>query len=88
MRGLAENHQLVRYDERGTGLSDRQAEDMSFERWVSDLGAVVDAAGLDRFALLGISQGGPVAIAYAIQNPERVSHLILLRDVRSERESS
>ena len=77
MRGLAENHQLVRYDERGTGLSDRQAEDMSFERWVGDLGAVVDAAGLDRFALLGISQGGPVAIAYAIQNPERVSHLIL-----------
>ncbi|MEE8346246.1 MAG: adenylate/guanylate cyclase domain-containing protein [Dehalococcoidia bacterium] len=77
MRGLAENHQLVRYDERGTGLSDRQVEDMSFERWVSDLGAVVDAAGLDRFALLGISQGGPVAIAYAVQNPERVSHLIL-----------
>ncbi|KKK80624.1 hypothetical protein LCGC14_2821640, partial [marine sediment metagenome] len=77
MRGLAENHQLVRYDERGTGLSDRQVEDTSFERWVSDLGAVVDAAGLDRFALLGISQGGPVAIAYATQNPERVSHLIL-----------
>ncbi len=77
MRGLAENRLLVRYDERGTGLSDRQAEDMSFERWVGDLGAVVDAAGLDRFALLGISQGGPVAIAYAIQNPERVSHLIL-----------
>jgi class 3 adenylate cyclase len=77
MRGLAENRLLVRYDERGTGLSDRQVEDTSFERWVSDLGAVVDAAGLDRFALLGISQGGPVAIAYAIQNPERVSHLIL-----------
>ncbi len=77
MRGLAQNRLLVRYDERGTGLSDRKVEDMSFERWVSDLGAVVDAAGLDRFALLGISQGGPVAIAYAIQNPERVSHLIL-----------
>ncbi len=77
MRGLAENRLLVRYDERGTGLSDRQIEDTSSERWVGDLGSVVDAAGLDRFALLGISQGGPVAIAYAIQNPERVSHLIL-----------
>ena len=77
LRGLAEDHQLVRYDERGTGLSDRDVENMSFESWVADLGAVVDAAGLDRFALLGISQGGPVAIAYAVQNPERVSHLIL-----------
>jgi pimeloyl-ACP methyl ester carboxylesterase len=77
LRGLAEDHQLVRYDERGTGLSDRDVEDMSFESWVGDLGAVVDAAGLDRFALLGISQGGPVAIAYAVQNPGRVSHLIL-----------
>ena len=77
LRGLAEDRQLVRYDERGTGLSDRDVENMSFESWVSDLGAVVDAAGLDRFALLGISQGGPVAIAYAVQNPERVSQLIL-----------
>ncbi len=77
MRGLAEHHRLVRYDERGTGLSDRDVQDMSFKSWVDDLGTVVDAAGLDRFALLGISQGGPVAIAYAIQNPERVSHLIL-----------
>ncbi len=77
LRGLAEDRQLVRYDERGTGLSDRDVENMSFESWVADLGAVVDAAGLDRFALLGISQGGPVAIAYAVQNPERVSQLIL-----------
>ena len=77
LRGLAEGRQLVRYDERGTGLSDRDVENMSFESWVADLGAVVDAAGLDRFALLGISQGGPVAIAYAVQNPERVSQLIL-----------
>ena len=77
LRGLAEDHQLVRYDERGTGLSDREVEAMSFESWVGDLSAVVDAADVDRFALLGISQGGPVAIAYAVQNPERVSHLIL-----------
>ncbi len=95
LRGLAEHHQLVRYDERGTGLSDRQVEDMSFQSWVTDLGAVVDAADLERFALLGISQGGPVAIAYAVQNPERVSHLILYgtfrrfplrRDTKEERE--
>ncbi|KKK52877.1 hypothetical protein LCGC14_3100480, partial [marine sediment metagenome] len=77
LRGLAEDRQLVRYDERGTGLSDHDVENMSFESWVADLGAVVDAAGLERFALLGISQGGPVAVAYAVQNPERVSHLIL-----------
>jgi pimeloyl-ACP methyl ester carboxylesterase len=77
LRGLARNHTLVRYDERGTGLSDRDVEQMSLKHWVDDLAAVVDAAGLDRFALLGISQGGPVAIAYAIQNPDRVSHLIL-----------
>jgi pimeloyl-ACP methyl ester carboxylesterase len=76
-RALAADHQLIRYDERGTGLSDREVEHMSFEDWVSDLEIVVDATGLDRFALLGISQGGPVAVAYAVRHPERVSHLIL-----------
>jgi pimeloyl-ACP methyl ester carboxylesterase len=50
----------------------------SFDSWVDDLAAVVDAAGLGRFPLLGISQGGPVAIAYAVRHPERVSHLVLL----------
>ena len=74
---LAAHHTLIRYDERGTGLSDRDVERMSFEDWVSDLETVVDAGALDRFALLGISQGGPVAIAYAARHPERVSHLIL-----------
>jgi pimeloyl-ACP methyl ester carboxylesterase len=52
--------------------------EFSFDAWVRDLEAVVDAAGLERFPLLGISQGGPVAIAYAVRNPERVSHLVLL----------
>lgn len=74
---LAADHQLIRYDERGTGLSDRDIEHMSFEDWSSDLETVVDATGLERFALLGISQGGPVAISYAAQHPERVSQLIL-----------
>ncbi len=76
-RALSENHLLVRYDERGCGLSDWNAEDFSLGAWVSDLEAVVDAAGLERFPLLGMSQGGPVAIAYAVRHPERVSHLIL-----------
>jgi pimeloyl-ACP methyl ester carboxylesterase len=75
--GLAANHTLVRYDERGCGLSDWEVADFSFDAWVNDLELVVDAAGLDEFPLLGISQGGAVAIAYAVRHPERVSHLIL-----------
>ena len=75
---LSRRFHLVRYDERGCGLSDWDIPQFSFEDWVDDLETVVDAAGLNRFPLLGISQGGPVAIAYAIRHPERVSHLILL----------
>ncbi len=75
---LARRFRLLRYDERGCGLSDWEVADFSFDAWVGDLEAVVDAAGLDRFPLLGISQGGPVAIAYAVRHPERVSRLVLL----------
>jgi pimeloyl-ACP methyl ester carboxylesterase/DNA-binding CsgD family transcriptional regulator len=74
---LGARHTVVRYDERGCGLSDREVEDLSFEAWVRDLEAVADAARLDRFPLLGISQGGPIAMAYAVRHPERVSHLVL-----------
>lgn len=74
---LGRGHLLVRYDERGCGLSDRDADDLSLDAHVSDFAAVVDAAGLDRFAVLGISQGGPIAISYAVRHPERVSHLVL-----------
>ncbi|HET8663883.1 MAG TPA: alpha/beta fold hydrolase [Nocardioides sp.] len=74
---LSGHHRLVRYDERGCGLSDRDVPVHSFEAWISDLESVVDAAGLDRFPLMGISQGGPVAIAYAARHPERVSHLVI-----------
>ena len=77
LRELSRDHTLLRYDERGCGLSDRDADDLSFESWVSDLETVVDAAGLDRFPLLGISQGCAVAIAYAVRHPERVSRLVL-----------
>ena len=75
---LSRRFSLVRYDERGCGLSDWNIGRFSFDDWVDDLEAVVDATGLDRFSLLGISQGGPVAIAYAVRHPERVSHLVLL----------
>ena len=68
---------ILRYDGRGNGLSTWEVEDISFESWVRDLEVVVDAAGLDKFALFGHSQGGAIAIAYAARHPERVSHLIL-----------
>jgi class 3 adenylate cyclase/DNA-binding winged helix-turn-helix (wHTH) protein len=73
---LSRHHKYIRYDERGCGLSDWDAP-LSFEAYVTDLETVVDACGLERFPLLGISQGGPVAITYATRHPERVSHLIL-----------
>jgi len=74
---LAGRFELIRYDERNCGLSDWDAEDISFSAWLQDFDAVVEAAGRDRFALLGISQGASVAIDYAARHPERVSHLIL-----------
>ncbi|MDX1567162.1 MAG: alpha/beta fold hydrolase [Longimicrobiales bacterium] len=77
LRELSRDHTLIRYDERGCGLSDRDVENLSFESWVEDLEAVVDAAGLERFPLFGMSQGGPVAIAYAARHPERVTRLVL-----------
>jgi len=76
-RELSRDHTLIRYDARGNGLSDREIEEVSHEKFVSDLEAVVDAAGLERFALLGISQGCAVSIDYAVRRPERISHLIL-----------
>jgi pimeloyl-ACP methyl ester carboxylesterase len=77
IRELARDHTLVRYDERGCGLSDWNAKEFSLDAWVRDLEAVVDGLGLERFPLLGISQGGPIAIAYTVRHPERVSRLIL-----------
>jgi pimeloyl-ACP methyl ester carboxylesterase/DNA-binding winged helix-turn-helix (wHTH) protein len=77
IRAMSEDHMLVRYDERGNGLSDWNVDDLSFERFVDDLETVVEALGLERFPLFGISQGCAVSIAYAVRHPERVSHLIL-----------
>jgi pimeloyl-ACP methyl ester carboxylesterase len=75
--GLSRHRKLIRYDERGCGLSDRNIQDFTLDAWLQDLEAVVDDAGLERFPLLGLSQGGAVAIAYCVRHPERVSHLIL-----------
>jgi pimeloyl-ACP methyl ester carboxylesterase/DNA-binding CsgD family transcriptional regulator len=67
---------VVRYDERGHGLSDWDVDDYGLEARIGDLEAVVDHAGLDRFALMGMAQGGPVTISYAVRHPERVTRLL------------
>lgn len=93
LEGLAAGRTLVRYDERGCGMSDWDVGDFTFDDWVDDLAAVVEANGLDRFPLLGVSQGGAVAVAYAVRHPERVSRLVLAgayaqgRMVRARKES-
>ena len=77
LRKLAGDHTLIRYDQRGMGLSDWDVSDISFKARVSDLETVVNAAGIQRFPLLGMSQGCAISIAYAVRHPDRVSHLIL-----------
>ena len=74
---LSQRHDFIRYDERGCGLSAWDVNDITFESFVADLERVVEAAGVDRFPLLGISQGAAVSIEYAARHPDRVSHLIL-----------
>ena len=77
LHALAAEHRLIRYDERGNGLSDWDVADISFDAFVKDLESVIEASGQQRFALLGISQGSAVSVAYTVRHPERVSHLIL-----------
>jgi pimeloyl-ACP methyl ester carboxylesterase/DNA-binding winged helix-turn-helix (wHTH) protein len=77
IKELSAHHHLIRYDERGNGLSDWNVPELSFDAFLGDLESVVETAGVERFALLGISQGGAVAAAYAARHPERVSHLVL-----------
>jgi pimeloyl-ACP methyl ester carboxylesterase/DNA-binding CsgD family transcriptional regulator len=74
---LAQDHTIIRFDQRGSGLSEWDVEDLSFEARVLDLEAVVEAAKADKFDLLGISQGASVAIEYAVRHPEKVTHLVL-----------
>ena len=68
---------MVRYDGRGSGLSDRDVPEISFATFEQDLDAVIDTLGLRRYALLGTSQGAAIAIAHAVRYPERVSKLVL-----------
>lgn len=74
---LSQRYTLIRYDQRGCGLSDRQVDEISLDIWVKDLETVVDAVGLDHFFLLGKSQGGAVAAAYASRHPGKITRLIL-----------
>jgi pimeloyl-ACP methyl ester carboxylesterase len=76
-RALAQDHRFIRHDQRGCGLSDWQTDDISFAAFCRDLESVIDATGLKRFPLFGISQGCAMSIAYAVKYPERVSHLVL-----------
>lgn len=77
IEALSCRRSVVRYDLRGSGLSESDAGDACIDTWVEDLEAVVEASGVDRFPLLGVCQGGPIAVEYAARHPERVSHLIL-----------
>jgi pimeloyl-ACP methyl ester carboxylesterase/DNA-binding CsgD family transcriptional regulator len=77
LRRLGETHTVLRYDERGCGLSDPGVGELSVDTWVADLEAVVDAAGVERFDLLGVSQGAAIAVEYAARHPQRVSGLVL-----------
>lgn len=75
---IARRRTLIRYDERGCGLSDWAVKDLSFDAFVEDLELVADKLELERFPLLGISQGAAVSIEYAVRHPDRVSALILI----------
>jgi pimeloyl-ACP methyl ester carboxylesterase/DNA-binding winged helix-turn-helix (wHTH) protein len=74
---IMQHNMLVRYDQRGSGLSDWNVSDFSFERTVQDFEELVEAAGLEKFAILGGCQGAAVGIAYAVRHPERVTKLII-----------
>ena len=74
---LAETHTVVRYDGRGTGLSDRYEDEFTEETRQRDLDAVLTAVGAKKAVLLGISEGGWTAAIYALEHPERVPHLVL-----------
>lgn len=74
---LSCRYRLIRYDPRGCGLSDRNVADLSFDAWIADLGRLLDRLGLERVSLVGICQGGAVAIAYAGAHPDRIDRLVL-----------
>jgi pimeloyl-ACP methyl ester carboxylesterase/DNA-binding CsgD family transcriptional regulator len=77
LEAFSHEHKLLRYDARGCGLSDWDADDLSFESWIRDFECVIEAASFQRFDLLAKCWGGPIAIEYAARHPERVNRLIL-----------
>ena len=74
---LTRHHTLIRYDQRGCGLSDREIGEITLETYVMDLEAVADAASLNRFVLFGVSQGAAASIAYAERHPSRIAKLAI-----------
>lgn len=77
LEGLSRDYTLIRHDTRGCGMSDRGVRDLSLANAVADIEAVVEAAGLRHFSMLGVCSGGPAAILYAVRHPQRVSDLVL-----------
>lgn len=77
LHAMSQRYHFIRYDARGNGLSDWEVDEISLAAFVRDLESVIAATGQKRFALLGLSQGCAAAVAYAVQHPERVSHLVL-----------
>src|SRR5712691_3096386 len=74
---LGETRTVIRFDNRGSGLSERNVTDFSLDKYIHDLEAVVDQLALERFALFGSFDSGLIALAYAVRRPEKVSHLVL-----------
>jgi pimeloyl-ACP methyl ester carboxylesterase len=74
---LTRRHTLVRYDWRGSGLSDREGVEFSFDKFVEDLEAVIETAGLEQFVLFGMAAGSAIGMTYAVRHPEQVSRLVL-----------
>jgi len=73
---IGAGHTLVRYDQRGTGLSDRDVTRLNVEAFAEDMKAVADACGLEKFPIVASSQGVPIAVHFAANNPERVSKMV------------
>ena len=84
LSALSVTNELIRFDQRGGGLSDWEVEDISENKMITDMESVVKAANLDKFALLGISQGCAFSIRYAYENPDHVSCWFFLVDTRAD----